>query len=93
MTIRGTVLVLNAGSSSVKFALYDSGADGALAAGPSGRIEGIGVIGAWLREHATTRPLVAVGHRVVHGGRAFAGAAAPRVGAGGNGHLGPLCDT
>ena len=72
MTIRGTLLVLNAGSSNIKFALYDAGADGALVAGPSGQIEGIAGIGAWLREHATAGPLAAVGHRVVHGGQAFA---------------------
>jgi len=75
MTIQGALLVVNAGSSSIKFALYDAGADGALVAGPSGQSEVSDLraaIGAWLRAHPPARPLVAVGHRVVHGGRAFA---------------------
>jgi acetate kinase len=38
----GTVLVLNAGSSSLKFATYALGAGGALAAGLRGQLEGIG---------------------------------------------------
>jgi acetate kinase len=78
MPIRGTLLALNAGSSNTKFQLYDVGADGALTPGSSGRREGsdprdaTAALGAWLREQHPARQLVAVGHRVVHGGRAFA---------------------
>ena len=71
MAVQGTLLVLNAGSSSIKLALYDVSADGGLVAGRSGQIEGIAVIGAWLLEHPSARPLVGVGHRVVHGGGVF----------------------
>jgi acetate kinase len=101
--VTGVLLVVNAGSSSVKFALYD--ADGArLAAGPRGQVDGIGAqphvsvhaadgaalvdrdlpaagfdhrgaiaaVREWLRGHAGAARLVAVGHRVVHGGRTYA---------------------
>jgi len=99
-----TVLVLNAGSSSLKFALFDAGA--LPAAGEPwvrGRIEGIGGHGRfvvarsdrfdttpfpasdsfrthedalaalleWLRAQRRGQHLVAVGHRVVHGGAHF----------------------
>ncbi|HEV7734067.1 MAG TPA: acetate/propionate family kinase [Candidatus Binatia bacterium] len=96
-----TILVLNAGSSSVKFALFDADT---LAPGPHGQVEGIGTdahfvvtgadggtlvdrdcrgdeaadhehavatIQAWLRAHAPAGRLVAVGHRIVHGGGRF----------------------
>ena len=99
------ILVLNAGSSSIKFALYP-----ATGSGPpliSGKIEGIGrapdfcahdaqghdiaedglqeieasaahgelTVGLldWVRHHHDGIDLVAAGHRVVHGGRLFAG--------------------
>ncbi|MFN8545511.1 MAG: acetate/propionate family kinase [Candidatus Binatia bacterium] len=101
----GAVLVLNAGSSSIKFARFDVGTAGALEPGPHGEIEAIGgtprlgvragdgtlladrpcaaaeaadhrsaiaTIRAWLHAHPSARPLAAVGHRVVHGGREFA---------------------
>ena len=100
------LLVINSGSSSVKFATYDVQDDSALRRIANGRIEGIGSeprlrvwghdgsaledrrIGMpadlelghgdafrqlfdWLREHADGRTLLAVGHRVVHGGEIF----------------------
>ena len=101
-----TLLVLNSGSSSVKFAAYDVAPDSALTPIANGRIEGIGstarlrvwrqdgtpledrhitvsstpALGAkeafeqllaWLKAHAGDRTLLAVGHRVVHGGERF----------------------
>ena len=99
----GTILVINAGSSSIKFALFTVDAAGALVAGAKGQVEGIGtdprltVSGAdvrvridracpaaathrgaldeirrWLGEHLTDGTVHAVGHRIVHGGQAFA---------------------
>ena len=97
------ILTINAGSSSIKFALYQL--NGGLAEKPtlSGQIDGIGASGKliakdpggkyeidlnlsgeqeaqhqaaldfllnWIREHQTGE-LVAVGHRVVHGGELF----------------------
>lgn len=38
----GTILVINAGSSSIKFALFDGGTARSLAPGASGQVEGIG---------------------------------------------------
>jgi len=70
--LSGALLVLNAGSSSLKIALYESGADGGLVAGPAGQIDRIDDVSAWLRDHRPTRPLLGVGHRVVHGGTEFA---------------------
>ncbi|BDG74319.1 acetate/propionate family kinase [Roseomonas fluvialis] len=92
----GVVVVLNAGSSSLKFSLYEGDAvllsgqvdgigvrpgvtarDGAgtkltapdLAAGPPGTpAEALLALLPWLREHLGGRPLLALGHRVVHGG-------------------------
>jgi len=98
---KACVAVLNAGSSSVKFALYEAGADGAVLA--RGQVEQIGVAphlkmvdrtGGLLAERrwqggeldhrgATTeilkigrealagRPVLGIGHRVVHGGTEF----------------------
>lgn len=100
------LLVINSGSSSVKFAAYDAPADTALARSANGRIEGIGnaprllawgpdgealedraitlstdPVGGpedafkqlldWLAQHTQGRSLLAVGHRVVHGGEKF----------------------
>jgi acetate kinase len=100
--VTGCIAVLNAGSSSIKFALYDAGHDGALLFG--GQIENVGLAphlkavdaagtvvaerrwtsGA-LDHHVATaeivkvgrellagRPVIAFGHRVVHGGTEFA---------------------
>ena len=97
------IAVINAGSSSIKFALYEAGRDGLLLF--RGQVEGIGVdphlearnlAGATVAErrwakaeldhHRATaeiltlgqellagRPVLGVGHRVVHGGTEFAG--------------------
>lgn len=99
---QGCVAVLNAGSSSVKFALYEAGQDESLLF--RGQIEGIGVgphlkardaTGTTVAEQrwskgeldhgsataeilklgralAARRPVLGVGHRVVHGGTQFA---------------------
>ncbi|WP_456306724.1 acetate/propionate family kinase [Limobrevibacterium gyesilva] len=100
----GAILVINAGSSSIKFSVY-RGRDGALDAGACGQVEGIGtaprlqvrglpddarvdvvldpaqvrdhagaigVIHGWLTDHhAGEHDLVAIGHRVVHGGMEY----------------------
>ena len=98
------ILTINAGSSSIKFALYKL--NGGLADKPtlSGQIDGIGASAKliakdpngkyeidlnlsgdqeaqhkasldcllkWIQEHQTGTELVAVGHRVVHGGELF----------------------
>jgi len=101
----GVVLVLNAGSSSLKFAAFDA-ASGRLAPRNTGQVEGIGAaprftakdaegrqvaalswegggapashaaalgeIIAWLEGTLQDRKVIAVGHRVVHGGPDFA---------------------
>lgn len=98
-----TILVLNTGSSSIKFSLYAASHEGISAkARCGGAIEGIGEPSArfrvrragrpvekrslaaatheealaglleWLEREITVRDLVAVGHRVVHGGLRFA---------------------
>ena len=77
------VLTLNAGSSSIKYALFDGGAG--MAAGVprrSGLLEGLGVGGAshaealaGLLQQLRGEAISAVGHRVVHGGTRFAGPA------------------
>ncbi len=81
-----TLLALNAGSSSIKYALFDAAQDGrALAAGS---VEGLGTGQATAGAPAThaealasvlspwvgKTQVVAVGHRIVHGGVAFEGA-------------------
>ena len=92
------ILVINAGSSSVKFSTFGAG----LQPGAQGEVEGIGatprlliagqaarpldpaavpdhaaamrVIHDWLvAHHAGERSVAAIGHRVVHGGRRYAG--------------------
>jgi acetate kinase len=99
------LLVINAGSSSIKFAIYQKDALSAqLIADAAGQIEGIGsqpsftvknssdealadrtlsvdeahdhtgaitIIRAWLREYFADGTLLAVGHRVVHGGQRY----------------------
>jgi acetate kinase len=98
------VLVLNAGSSSIKFSVYALGLDdrldldsrgqvegigtrprfvasdgeGALlrdesfaAAGPDGHGEALRRLASWLRERLSDDRVLAVGHRVVHGGVEF----------------------
>lgn len=102
----GTILTLNAGSSSLKFAVFSTD-ETVTTPQLSGKIAGIGtapVFGAqdakgatlakgplehldaafdhehliklllpWLAQHQGHEPLVAVGHRVVHGGKHFEG--------------------
>ncbi|HWG99160.1 MAG TPA: acetate kinase [Pilimelia sp.] len=78
------ILVLNAGSSSLRYRLFDVGADGAPAgAVAGGLVERVGEPGSPTPDHASAaarvaaeldlarRPLRAVGHRVVHGGTRF----------------------
>ena len=98
------LLVINAGSSSIKFAIYQKNASLALVADAAGQIEGIGsqprftvkspydevlvdrvltvdeahnhtdaitLILAWLRDYFADGTLLAVGHRVVHGGQHY----------------------
>jgi acetate kinase len=111
MIMRGPILVINAGSSSIKFSVFESGDGTALSAGIRGRVEGIGTapwlivddaggkritseavsaaghdgaiaaIHDWFAAHpgtdlATpgggTAGFTGVGHRVVHGGTAYA---------------------
>jgi acetate kinase len=102
MTTPGCIAVLNAGSSSIKFALYEAGRDGALlfrgqverlgleprlmarnAAGevvlerrwPKGGLDHHGATAEILkleRDLLAGRPVIAFGHRVVHGGLDFA---------------------
>lgn len=101
--MNNTLLVINAGSSSIKFALYQQQV-GQLVAEVNGQLEGIGtqsnftlthaqtegllehgsaiedvqdhadaikVILAWLKSYLADGTLLAVGHRVVHGGQQF----------------------
>jgi acetate kinase len=98
-------LVVNAGSSSIKFNVYVVGAGDALFVMSRGQLDGIGTrprlrahddrgaglidksftteevpdleaatarVGAWLRERYADARLVAVGHRVAHGGPVYA---------------------
>lgn len=100
----GSILVVNAGSSSLKFSLFRVEAADALRLVERGQIDGIGsrpcltvkdqagsilierdfavaevrevkdaiaLAGVWLREQLQDEPLLAVGHRVVHGGAEY----------------------
>jgi acetate kinase len=77
-----TTLVLNAGSSSIKFALYAAAAGGDLAPIARSRITNIADDGrdraltdvlAWVdAQLGAERRLAGIGHRVVHGGSAYA---------------------
>jgi len=99
------ILVINAGSSSLKFSLFSLGAAGALDPVVRGQVDGIAtrprltaqdgagsklvardfavgevreardalrLAGAWLREYIDGGEVIAVGHRVVHGGADYA---------------------
>jgi acetate kinase len=103
--VADTLLVVNAGSSSIKCSLYEIGAAHSLDLAAKGQIDGIGTaprlrmrdargeglvdhpytadevpdvptamacMGDWLRTHLGHAWPVAVGHRVAHGGPAFA---------------------
>jgi acetate kinase len=105
MNMAGSILVINAGSSSLKFSLFRVAAAEALQLAARGQIDGVGtrprlevktaddgplferdyavseagtvsdairLAGAWLREQFPGEPLMAVGHRVVHGGADYA---------------------
>jgi acetate kinase len=77
----GPVLVLNAGSSSLKYRLQAGGTDGEPEAPERGEVERIGEPGGGAADHAEAvgqlmdrlrdRPIAAIGHRVVHGGTRF----------------------
>lgn len=100
----GSILVVNAGSSSLKFSLFRGDENDALQLAMHGQIDGLGTLprlmakdsaghplverdfpvtearevndaiviaGDWLRAQFRDEPLLAVGHRVVHGGVAF----------------------
>jgi acetate kinase len=100
----GSILVVNAGSSSLKFSLFRAGAADVLQQEVRGQIDGVGsrprlvvkdhsgstlverdfavaevrevkdaiaLVGTWLREQFEGESLLAVGHRVVHGGTEF----------------------
>ncbi len=73
----GLILALNAGSSSLKAALFELGPDGPRPAGrtliehPAGAAEAVAMALAWANAAAAGRPLAAAGHRVVHGGARF----------------------
>jgi acetate kinase len=102
---KGSILVVNAGSSSLKFSLFRPGAAAPLQLALRGQIDGIGrrphlkvqdeareilverdlavaevyevgdaitFAGDWLRAHFPGERLLAVGHRVVHGGADYA---------------------
>jgi acetate kinase len=97
------LLVLNAGSSSIKFSVFETCADRSLAVALSGKVEGIGTSGRlkatdaqgaplvdkevsgashsqafdalkrWFFDHLAGEPAFkGIGHRVVHGGAAYA---------------------
>ena len=101
---RGSILVVNAGSSSLKFSLFRLDDAASLHLAARGQLDGIGtrprlkasdgagtplvereiavaearevkdavgLTAAWLRTRFTGEPLLAVGHRVVHGGPEF----------------------
>jgi acetate kinase len=100
----GSILVVNAGSSSLKFSQFRVGAADDLQLAVRGQIDGIGsrprltakdgagnnlverdfaitearevkdaiaLVGTWLRAQFKDEPLLAVGHRVVHGGAEY----------------------
>jgi acetate kinase len=101
--MREPILVLNAGSSSIKFSVFETAADGTLAVGAHGQVERIGLsprlsvvdasgraladeaiarnghdgaiaaIHEWFADHIGSEAgFAGVGHRVVHGGVAYA---------------------
>ena len=71
------VLVVNTGSSSVKYRLLDADTRRRKAGGTVERTDGVNAVGAALTAEPALAEasLVAVGHRVVHGGEHFAGPA------------------
>jgi acetate kinase len=76
--MKPALLVINSGSSSVKFAAYEAADGAALSRIAHGRIENPASPEAafkqlfdWLAQQTGGRALLAVGHRVVHGGAQF----------------------
>jgi acetate kinase len=75
-----TILAVNAGSSSLKLSLFDAADLARVAHESFGDLDGndelrraaVDGIGDWCRRHDGGRNLVAAGHRIVHGGAAFA---------------------
>ncbi|HSB63565.1 MAG TPA: acetate kinase [Thermoanaerobaculia bacterium] len=69
------VLVLNAGSSTLKYAAYRADGDGTLTALARGKVDGhdLDSIAKLLERHLEGKNPSAVGHRVVHGGADFVG--------------------
>jgi acetate kinase len=72
--MRPSILTVNAGSSSLRFAIYEAGEEPRLcSSGKVDRIDPNGFAGAtdalqdWLGRQPSARSIVAVGHRVVHG--------------------------
>jgi acetate kinase len=107
-SLADTILVVNAGSSSIKFSVYEIGDARTLGLASKGQMEGIGTqprlrardargaaltdqkysaddvpdvsaamvcVGGWLRTYLAGASPMAVGHRVAHGGPAYASAA------------------
>lgn len=80
--MRGLILTLNAGSSSLKYGLFKADAAGLvqIAHGqnsltpdaPLDENAWVAQMLAWVAQQAPDLPLLAVGHRVVHGGRSYA---------------------
>jgi acetate kinase len=66
----GSVLALNAGSSSLKFALFDAGSEREAASGTLGSPDPAAAVPEVLAA-LPARRITAVGHRVVHGGAEF----------------------
>ena len=69
------LLVLNAGSSTLKYAAYRADADGRLATLVKGKVDGNAIepVAKLLERHLEGRSPSAVGHRIVHGGMDFVG--------------------
>lgn len=73
------ILSVNAGSSSLKLALFDADSPGRIAGETFGGLDAderrrddvLRGIGEWTERHAGGRGIVAAGHRVVHGGTAY----------------------
>ena len=73
---RGEILVVNSGSATVKLSLFRRGEGGDWEASVRGQIDGNGAaamdaVAAWLQPHLEGEPLLAAGHRVVHGGSKY----------------------
>ena len=70
-----TVLVLNAGSSTLKYAVYRAESGGTLTALVRGKVEGgaLDPVAEVLERHLDGGSPTAVGHRIVHGGADFVG--------------------